>query len=135
MLTDASALLALFHSDDNDHDKAIKAPAQSPDEPLVTTLPCFTEATRLVSGRNVKFPDLAIYQYLDSGYIQIHLPTQAEIQRTAALVLKYKTTPMSLADASLIAAAETLRQRRIFTYDSDFYIYQINDREPVQVIQ
>lgn len=135
MLTDASALIALFHSHDNDHDKAMKVTRQRPDEPLVTTLPCFTEATRLVSGRNVKFPDLTIYQYLDSGYIQIHLPTQAEIHRTAALVLKYKTTPMSFADASLIAAAEALNQRRIFTYDSDFYIYQINDRHPVEVIR
>lgn len=42
---------------------------------------------------------------------------------------------MSFADASLIAAAETLRQRRIFTYDSDFDIYKLNDRDAVEVIK
>jgi predicted nucleic acid-binding protein len=34
---------------------------------------------------------------------------------------------MDLADASLVAAAERLGLRRIFTLDSDFYIYRLLD--------
>lgn len=40
---------------------------------------------------------------------------------------------MDLADASLVALAETRRLRRIFTLDTDFYIYRLNDREPLEV--
>ena len=31
----------------------------------------------------------------------------------------------ALADASLVAAAETLNMKRIFSLDSDFYIYRL----------
>lgn len=47
---------------------------------------------------------------------------------------KYKDTPMDLADASLVVAAETLGLRRIFTLDSDFYVFRINDRDAFEVI-
>ena len=32
---------------------------------------------------------------------------------------------MDLADASLVAMAEVLNQRQIFTLDQDFYIYRL----------
>lgn len=134
MLTDASALVALLNPHDQYHQPALNAVAKSYEDPLVTTIQCFTEATRMVSGKNVRYPDLTIYQRLESGLIQLHYPGPAEIQRAVALVRKYRDTPMSFADASLIAAAETLNQRRIFTYDSDFQIYRINDRHPVEVV-
>lgn len=47
---------------------------------------------------------------------------------------KYKDTPMDLADASLVAAAEQLNLKRIFTLDSDFYVYRINDRDAFEVV-
>ncbi|MGE3595451.1 MAG: hypothetical protein AB7N70_07850 [Dehalococcoidia bacterium] len=40
----------------------------------------------------------------------------------AELMEKYQDRPMDLADASLVAAAERLEQRRIFTLDDDFHI-------------
>lgn len=50
------------------------------------------------------------------------------------LMLKYKDRPMDLADSSLVSAAESLQLSRIFTLDSDFYIYQLNDKNPFEVI-
>ena len=50
------------------------------------------------------------------------------------LMEKYEDTPMDLADASLVAAAETLGLKRIFTLDSDFYVYRINDKDAFDVI-
>lgn len=47
---------------------------------------------------------------------------------------KYHDTPMDLADASLVSAAEILGLDRIFTYDSDFYIYRIDDKTAFNVI-
>ena len=43
------------------------------------------------------------------------------------LMEQYRDTPMDLADASLVAAVEVLNLRRIFTLDSDFYVYRINN--------
>ena len=37
---------------------------------------------------------------------------------------QYADTPMDLADASLMVAAEALGATRIFSLDSDFYIYR-----------
>ena len=48
------------------------------------------------------------------------------------LMDKYSDVPMSLADASLVATAETQNLRRVFTLDSDFRVYRVNDKEPVR---
>lgn len=35
---------------------------------------------------------------------------------------------------NLVDAAERLRLRRIFTLDSDFYVYRINDKDAFEII-
>lgn len=50
------------------------------------------------------------------------------------LMHKYQDRPMDLADASIVAAAETLGIRRVFTVDSDFLIYRYKDSAPFEVI-
>jgi predicted nucleic acid-binding protein len=40
---------------------------------------------------------------------------------------------MDLADASLVALADARELKRIFTLDSDFYIYRIGDFEACEV--
>jgi len=42
--------------------------------------------------------------------------------------------PMDLADASLVATAETLGIRQIFTLDSDFYVYRLHGTDAFEVI-
>ena len=51
-----------------------------------------------------------------------------------ALMEQYEDTPMDLADASLVAAAEVLGISRIFTTDSHFYVYQIGGKRPFEVV-
>ena len=41
---------------------------------------------------------------------------------------------MDLADASLVTAAEALEVRRIFSLDSDFYVYARRGTEAFEVI-
>ena len=50
------------------------------------------------------------------------------------LMEQYRDRPMDFADASLVSAAETRNDKRIFTIDSDFYIYQWNDSAPFDVL-
>ncbi len=47
---------------------------------------------------------------------------------------KYNDTPMDLADASLVAAAESLNLRYVFTLDTDFRIYRINSSIPFEIV-
>lgn len=51
-----------------------------------------------------------------------------------ALMAKYADQPMDLADASLVATAERLGLRRLFTLDSDFYVYRLADGSTLDLI-
>lgn len=51
-----------------------------------------------------------------------------------ALLRQYNDLPMDLADASLVAAAEQLGLRRVFTLDRDFFVYRINGTDPFEVV-
>ena len=48
--------------------------------------------------------------------------------RIFALMHKYRSVPMSLADACLVCMAEDATGSRVFTADSDFAIYRLNGR-------
>lgn len=50
------------------------------------------------------------------------------------LMQKHHDTPMDLADASLVAVAERLGLKRIFTRDSDFRIYRLADGSALDVV-
>jgi len=71
--------------------------------------------------------------YVEEGILQIHSSTAAEQERMRQLMEQYRDTSMDLADASLVATAESLNLRRIFTLDSDFYVYRINNTAVFEV--
>jgi predicted nucleic acid-binding protein len=88
------------------------------------TWACLTEAMYLV-GRKLGWRGQdAVWDYVSDGLLRLHSPEDAEWQRMRVLMRDYADTPMDLADASIVAAAETLRQRRVFTVDSHFYVYR-----------
>lgn len=135
ILTDASPLVALLSDRDQYHYQAMQTAQKLGPETLITTFPCFTEASLQLDGRNPRHANTKIYDHHLAGTILLHYPSPNETRRAIELIYKYQDSPMSFADASLIAAAETLNQRRIFTYDSDFQIYRLNDRDPVDIIR
>ncbi len=63
----------------------------------------------------------------------MHTPTTEESARMQLLMEQYEDVPMDLANASLVALAEAQRLKRIFTLDSDFYIYRLNNKEAFEV--
>jgi len=102
--------------------------------PLVTTWPCFAEAMYLLGG-DLGYPaEDALWQYAEDGLLTIHRQAERESLRMRALMAAYRDTPMDLADASLVVAAETLGLRRIFSLDSDFYIYRLADGSALEVL-
>lgn len=98
-----------------------------PNEPLLTTWPCVAEAMYLLGRRAGYVGQAALWGLRASGRLMIHDSPDDEIDRMAELMDRYRDLPMDLADASLVAAAERLGARTLFTLDGDFRVYRLAD--------
>jgi predicted nucleic acid-binding protein len=121
-LCDTGPLVALVIKNDKYREPCVQA-LRYLRRPLLTTWPCFVEAMYLVGGGGFG-PIKLLWEYLLDGPVRIHVPQADEMVRMAELMEQYQNVPMDMADASLVAAAETLNLRRIFSTDGDFYIYR-----------
>lgn len=131
-LCDTGPLVALINRGDKYRQACVNA-LMYLRRPLVTTWPCFVEAMYMLEGGGFG-PRKLLWSYVLDGPVQIHVPSPAELRRTSELMERYQDVPMDLADASLIAAAEVLNVRRVFSIDSDFYIYRLADGSVLDVI-
>lgn len=75
-----------------------------------------------------------LWQMRRSGRLQLLELTETETDRTKALMTQYRNVPMDLADASLVAIADSRNFRRLFTVDSDFYIYRLANGSMREVV-
>jgi predicted nucleic acid-binding protein len=132
-LTDTGPLIALVDRNDIHHSACTKLLVTlSP--PLVTSWPCFAEAMHLL-GRIGGYPaQNALWEYVAIGALIICTSDAKEQARMRTLMTVYRDTPMDLADAALVAAAETLGTGLIFSVDSDFYIYRLADGRALEVV-
>jgi uncharacterized protein len=127
MLTDTGPLIALLDRDDRHHHAANEVALGLPPGPLLTTMPCFTEAMHLLRARGGYRYQAALWAMYLGGRLAVYELSSAEMTRTAALMDKFNDTPMDLADASLVAVAETRTSRRVFTFDHHFWGYRLGD--------
>lgn len=133
-LCDTGPLVALIDRDDPHHPRCVIALGALPPSALVTTWPCLTEAMYLL-GRAGGLPAQdALWGYLAEELIVLRAPETMEWERMRALMHQYSDTPMDLADASLVAAAECLEMRRVFTLDSHFRAYRVHGRQAFEVV-
>ncbi len=134
ILCDTSAMIALINQRDSHHERC-KLALKGLRSRLITTWACVTEAMYLLGEvdkeRGVQAQEV-LRGYLEDRRILLHIGSEEEANRIYALMRKYKK--MDFADGSLVAAAESLNIRRIFTLDSDFYFYIINDKSPFEVL-
>lgn len=133
MLCDTGPLVALIDRSDKNHTRCLQA-LTTLRSPLLTTWPCFTEAMYLLARYGSHPAQEELWGYVEEGIVTFHLASEAELKQMRMLMQTYRDTPMDLADASLVAAAEVLGTTRIFTTDSDFYIYRIGGKQPFEVI-
>ena len=134
ILTDASPLIALLDRDDFNHTKCFEAAKQIAAEPLLTTWPCFTEAIYLLGEVGGIHYQTELWKLPKARRLLFHDLSFPEIERMAVLMEKYQDLPMDLADASLIAVAETLSLNQIFTVDRDFDIYRLANGKALKII-
>lgn len=89
---------------------------------LLTTWAVCGEAFHLLP---VQFKREFLWDFIVRGGVKIVDLAVEELPRMRALMSRYATLPMDFADASLVALAERLDVKRVFTLDRrDFQIYR-----------
>ena len=134
ILTDTGPLVGIIDPADSHHIRSREVVESLTGEVLLTTWPCFTEAMYFLGESGGYRYQAVLWDRHRIGQLRIHTLTEAETHRIEALMAQYQDTPMGLADASLIAAAESLGFDRVFSFDRDFYIYRIADGSALEVI-
>lgn len=135
ILVDTGPLVALFDPREEQHGSCRQTLA-SVRLPTVTTLPVLTEAFH-IPGPESRGSE-ALRSFIAEGGMSVHFGAHEETMRAFKSKGAYRDHSMDLADASVIAAAETLGTRRIFTLDrNDFEAYRIKRGHrcyPVEII-
>jgi predicted nucleic acid-binding protein len=101
---------------------------------LLTTWPAATEAMYLLGDAGGWPAQRALWLMIERGVLEIAEAGAEALKRMPALMERYRDVPMDLADASLVAIAESRGLRRIFTLDSDFQIYRLRGRSAFEVV-
>lgn len=121
IVLDTGPIVALFDKNDNYHSVCHKI-IGTLTLPLITTVPVLTEAFYLLSFSWQLQDDL--WEFIVQGNAQIYNLDRNVMKRCRELMRKYHDLPMDLADASLVAMADALNIRTIFTLDEDFKVYK-----------
>ena len=93
-------------------------------EPLITTIPVLTEAFHMLGPASIGSDRLR--DFVAGDGLSLWFFERATLTRGFELMESYADRPMDLADASMVAAAEALGTRRVFTIDrNDFETYKV----------
>jgi predicted nucleic acid-binding protein len=135
VLTDTGPLVAILDRNDDQHAACIHVLQSLKQGPLVTTWPCFTEAFYLLSSVGGRRSQTSLWEMRRTGRLMLLDITHAEADRMQELTEQYSNVPMDLADASLVAVAESRGYPRLFSVDSDFYIYRMIDGSVLELVR
>ena len=126
ILCDTGPLVALLIEDDPDHVICTHA-ASAASGPLLTTDACLTETLHLLGRAGGLRAQNGLWSTVRSGKVNVTAMSHDARLRAAAYMDKYGDLPCDHADATLLVAAEDTGIRCIFTIDSHFYAYMLND--------
>lgn len=122
ILVDTGPFVALFDPADAWHGRCVER-LKEVREPICTTVPVLTEAFHLLEPNSPGARGLMDF-VADTGLAVWFLDDQS-LSRAFDLMQRYADVPMDFADASLVAAAEALNARKVFTIDrKDFAVYR-----------
>jgi len=130
-IADTGSIVALLNRKDSHHDWAL-ACFRSFRPPLLTCEAVLSEAWHLL--RRLPKSRTLLAAMLSQGVFDSSFRFCSAQSETLALLEKYRDTPMDFADACLLRMAETSRGAKVWTIDSDFKIYRLNNRRVVPVL-
>jgi len=128
-VVDAGFLIAVLSRRDLHHRWALAQSAQMP-PPWKTCDAALSEAFYLLGspGRS------ALIALLRRGAVASDFGFAAEMRRVLDLMDKYRSVPMSMADACLVRMSETLTDTVVLTTETDFRIYRRYGRQVVPCV-
>ncbi len=89
---------------------------------LTTTFPVITEAFYFLNPQSERE---LLWEFVLSRALRLAEILPADLSRMRSLMKKYSDLPMDFADASLVAMAESLNVRKVFTLDRrHFSVYR-----------
>jgi predicted nucleic acid-binding protein len=123
ILVDTGPIVALFDPRDQQHGRC-RQTLKRFDEPIRTTVPVLTEAFHILHPASVGADRLR--EFILAGSLSVWWFDSDGLARAFELMDEYADHPMDFADASLVAAAEVLGARTVFTIDrNDFETYRV----------
>lgn len=129
ILTDPGPLVAIMDRGERHHAACVECLSELTG-PMLTTWPAFTEAMYLLGEAGGWLAQNGLWELVEQGDLEIAEQGPDQTARMRSLMEKYHDRPMDLADASLVALAESGQLRDIFTLDhTDFGIYRIGRRQ------
>ena len=132
MIIDTGPIVSILDKSDEMHLLCVSKLIDLP-RPLFITQPCLTEAMHLLGKSGEYQLNETIWSLRKTGFLSIHYADDSESDYMSELMRKYSDSPMDYADASIVAAARTLKEKRIFSLDSHFYFYTDDSGEVFEV--
>ncbi len=132
-LVDATPLIALLNTRDPNYATSRETLMKLP-PPLHTTWPVITEAMYFLHKYVGWAGQHALWQMMQKNQVVVVNLDEAMTSRAFNLMEKYRDVPMDLADATLVALAEHLDTKIVFTLDSDFRVYRFKNRQAFKVV-
>ena len=74
-----------------------------------------------------------LLKLITTGILRVEFSLSDEAEKVGSLMRKYKSVPMSLADACLVRMSEIF-DASVFTFDGDFSIYRRHGRQKIPLI-
>lgn len=131
VVVDTGPLVALLNRRDRHH-AWVRQVLDTVPPPIVTCEAVLSEACFLLRG--LAGGADALMALLASDVVRIDFRLNAEVDAVRALMRKFASVPMSLADACLVRMSELDARATILTLDSDFGVYRRHRRQVIPTI-
>jgi uncharacterized protein len=130
-IIDTGVLVALIDRRDRYHAWVTEQLTQIA-PPLLTCEAVISETWFLL--QRVRNGRETLLQLLEQRQVVVRFDLDVEMGTVVALLTRYQSVPVSLADAELVRMAELYPNSSVFTLDSDFQIYRKNRDRPIPLI-
>ena len=131
VVIDTGPIVALLNRRDRHH-AWIREVLDTVEPPIFTCEAVVSEACFLL-GRFTHGPD-AVLELLAKDVLKVDFRIRSEVDPLRALMQKFASVPMSLADACLVRMTELDAESVVVTLDSDFRVYRRNRRHVIPTI-
>jgi predicted nucleic acid-binding protein len=131
ILADTGPLVALFNKGDAAHRWAISR-FQEFTEPLLTCEAVLTEAFHLL--RKISPSQSNLLALWERGLLRIELSAENEKEAILGLLRRFRSIPISFADACLVRMSELRQNCAVWTLDNDFRAYRRSGRQSIPLL-